>query len=490
MLITEITENRVNDKKIRVCAYCRVSSKHEEQLTSIENQISHYKDVIGNNEHYEFVGIYYDRVSGNKDKRPQFQKMMADAREKKFDIICTKSISRFARNTYTMISAVRELKELGIGVYFELQNMNTLNMEGEMLLTIYAAFAQAESDSVGDLLRMSHKRRALEGNHNVCFISILGYSSDGFGNPVPDKNAWIVEKMFVLASEGYNPSEIARSLNAEGIRSYRDRDFSGPVVRKILRNPTYKGVIVRRHYCLNDEGDVIENDGTHPPLVIKGYHKPIVSEDLWEKAQASLEYKKLPVSKESVKAELESIKGRVFCACCGYAMHGTYDKRSNTGYLRCYGSSQYGIRFCSRPSVPLSALDKREFPAGRFYIATQGDSLGRLHHTLIPEEEWKGVRRDPPALAHDSDTEKYEGLLYCGYCNRPLSRYRVRARSPIWTCRWGRKHECRGIRIKDDEIKRLNPAPMAHFFKEMIIDGKKYHSYTREDGCAGEIQPI
>ena len=152
MEITVIKAQKDDKKKLRVAAYCRVSREGEEQESSIENQRAHYEELINENPDYEYAGVYCDNgISGFKEARPGFQKMMEDARARKIDLIITKSITRFARNTDTILKATRELKELGIGVFFELQNMNTLTQGGELLMTVYAAFAQGESQTYRDL---------------------------------------------------------------------------------------------------------------------------------------------------------------------------------------------------------------------------------------------------------------------------------------------------------------------------------------------------
>ena len=153
-------QDPIVERKKRVCAYCRVSTDSSEQENSIENQIAHYKEMIQRNNMYEYAGIYYDYgISGFKESRPGFQQMMNDARSGKIDLIMTKSISRFARNTDTILKATRELKDLGIGVFFELQNIDTLTQEGELLLTIYAAFAQGESETYRGLSKTARRRQ-------------------------------------------------------------------------------------------------------------------------------------------------------------------------------------------------------------------------------------------------------------------------------------------------------------------------------------------
>lgn len=136
-------------ERLRVCTYCRVSTEEDEQANSLENQMAHYEEAIQANQNYEFAGIYSDfGISGFKENRPGFQAMLEAARKHEIDLIITKSVSRFCRNTDTLLKTVRELKELGVGVLFELQHIDTLKTSGELMLTVLAAFAQAESEKL------------------------------------------------------------------------------------------------------------------------------------------------------------------------------------------------------------------------------------------------------------------------------------------------------------------------------------------------------
>ena len=151
MRLRKIEPIEAKAKKIRVCAYARVSTDSLKQGESFENQMTTYEALIKSNPEYEFAGVYADQgISGTSENRPEFQRMLADCRAVKIDLIITKSISRFARNTVTLLNTVRELKSLGIGVFFEEQNINTLNAEGELLITILSSYAQEESLSASE----------------------------------------------------------------------------------------------------------------------------------------------------------------------------------------------------------------------------------------------------------------------------------------------------------------------------------------------------
>ena len=174
--------NSRQKQKLKVCAYCRVSTDADEQENSLENQIRHYKEVITSNPNYEYAGVYSDfAISGFKEKRPGLQKMLADARKGKIDLILTKSVSRFARNTSIVLEATRKLKELNVGVFFELQNINTLSGEGELMLTILAAFAQAESESGSVGAKMVYKRKYEAGIPVQYLERSFGFKKDERG---------------------------------------------------------------------------------------------------------------------------------------------------------------------------------------------------------------------------------------------------------------------------------------------------------------------
>ena len=150
-------------KRKRVCAYVRVSTDSLEQEDSLDNQSAYFADYIRSNPAWEFAGIYADQgISGFKENRPQFQKMIADARAGKIDLIIVKSVSRFARNTETVLKFSRELKSIGVGIFFELQNINTLSGPGELMLTIIAAFAQAESQGASDNANLTYRQLSVK----------------------------------------------------------------------------------------------------------------------------------------------------------------------------------------------------------------------------------------------------------------------------------------------------------------------------------------
>ena len=238
-------------KKKRVAAYVRVSTDSMEQEGSLVNQSTYYESFLGNNPDYEFVGIYSDQgISGYEERRPGFQKMIEDARDGKIELIYVKSVSRFARNTETVLKYSRELKQYGVGIYFELQNINTLSSEGELMLTILAAFAQAESENYRDTTRMAVRRKYAKGEISVAAAKTYGFEPDEYGGVrVLWDQAAVIRKMFELAYQGMIPSDIKKYLNHRNIPSPSGGRWDDTGVHRVLRNVMYKGdVILQKTY--------------------------------------------------------------------------------------------------------------------------------------------------------------------------------------------------------------------------------------------------
>ncbi|GLC79338.1 recombinase family protein [Lacrimispora brassicae] len=203
-----------------MAAYCRVSSDKKEQLLSYENQLNYYTGYINNNPLYQFAGVYADEgITGtNTKKRDEFNKMIIDCRAGKIDMIITKSISRFARNTLDCLNYVRELKELGIGIIFEKENINTLDAKGEVLLTILSSLAQDESRSISENSTWGIRRRFEKGQHKMSTKRFLGFDTDEGGKLVINrKQAPIVKRLYYEFLSGKTVDYIKRIFEREGV---------------------------------------------------------------------------------------------------------------------------------------------------------------------------------------------------------------------------------------------------------------------------------
>ena len=263
--------------RTRAAAYCRVSTEHDEQEDSLENQIRHYEEEIKVNLAYELVEVYYDfGISGFKGKRPGFQRMMKDARNRKMDLIITKSISRFARNTTTVLEATREFKSLGIGVFFELQGINTLSSEGELLMTIYAAFAQAESESIHEGAKMVYRHKYEAGIPVQYLERSFGYRKDSEGNYwIEEAEAGWIRKNYHMIADGYTPEAVKRLLNDNGVRSANGAEWNDCMVIRLIENEIYKGDYIMHKHFVNEERKIVENIGQVDSWYVEHNHVPI-----------------------------------------------------------------------------------------------------------------------------------------------------------------------------------------------------------------------
>lgn len=218
--VGNIARQQEKKPKLRVAAYCRVSTDTEEQATSYEAQIAHYTEYIQKNPEWEFAGVYADDgISGtNTKKRSEFNRMIEDCEAGNIDMIITKSISRFARNTLDCLKYIRQLKEKNIPVFFEKESINTMDAKGEVLITIMASLAQQESQSLSQNVKLGLQFRYQNGQVQVNHNHFLGYTKDENGNLIIDPDqAEVVKRIYREYLEGYSMDKIAKGLEADEI---------------------------------------------------------------------------------------------------------------------------------------------------------------------------------------------------------------------------------------------------------------------------------
>ena len=462
----EIIQEKPQEKKLRVCAYCRVSTDAEEQENSLENQISHYENVIRSNPAYEFAGVYSDfAISGYKEKRPGLQKMLADARAGKIDLILTKSVSRFARNTAIVLKATRELRELNVGVFFELQNINTLSGEGELMLTILSAFAQAESESASAGAKMVYRRKYEQGIPVQYLERSFGYAKSASGEYVPDQEeaAWVL-KIYEMAADGYTPAAIRRFLNGQGVRTVGGAAWSDSAVFRLLENEIYKGDYIMHKHFVNEDRKLVKNRGEVDAWYIRGDHMPIVTEKLWQKAQDELRRKREYLTEgsrimERTEENYPYMK-RLYCAECGYPLYHRIYSNGNRLNWGCSGTKRYGKGFCGGVNVPDCIVRGWDFE-GNIYIREEHTDRGVKEFSYLKEASWRRRHKKKACTAvfPEATVENYPYMkkLHCAECGSHLTRHKDAARSKVlWICggckRKG-KDFCRGIRVPDEVIR-------------------------------------
>jgi DNA invertase Pin-like site-specific DNA recombinase len=329
-------DDRMRDEtdkpKIRTAAYCRVSSGDEDQQTSYTLQVKHYTQYIKKNKEWEFSGIYADEgISGTSIKnRTNFQKMIEDCKAGKIDLVITKSISRFARNTLDCIHYVRMLKSLPspVGVYFEKENLDSLDSKSEFILTILSSLAQDESRNISENVKWANQKRFQQGKFHLPTRFFLGYDKDKQGNLViNEEQAATVRRIYREYLEGYGTETIARRLVEDEVKTGRGKTkWSGASVRTILINEKYCGDIIMQKYVTVDflTHRRVANRGQQPQYLISDNHPAIISKEDWNAVQVEMErraknYKCAKTGTTWRQDETGVFSNKLFCETCGEA---------------------------------------------------------------------------------------------------------------------------------------------------------------------------
>lgn len=476
--------------KIPVVVYARVSTKSENQSDSLMNQIAHYKESVGTDPRYELKEIYYDfGISGYKQSRTGFQRMMKDAEAGNFNLVITKAITRFARNTQTVLESTRRLKELGIGVYFELQGINTLSQEGELLMTLFAAFGQAENEGARKHTLMSLKRNYEKGVPNRQLQRCMGYRKGDDGEFYPDQYAPLVLEMFEMAADGYTPAQITNFFNSEGRMTHNGKPFHRATVTKMLRNVAYKGDFIGQRYYVDENRHQRRNNEELPMYFFECDHIPIVSSELWKKAQSRLDNasrRAIPTKSRLLPLTDENYPYRhaLFCARCGHKLNRAV--RAGRVLWECSGKAKWSKGFCSGVSATDDEVRSQNISAPVYIspIIEKGVVQG---HRFVPVDVWsmdhqkKAHKTTAPALTEEN--YPYMNRIYCKYCGSRLRRLINKDGSITWICNGMSRHGkafCRGVRVPDEK---LNPLKNIHnnvYIGKETINGKECYGYSRK----------
>ncbi len=281
--VTEIPQQK------RVAVYARVSAESERLMHSLFAQMSRYSDYIQKNPNWTYAGVYSDSgITGTMiDKRDEFQRMLTDCEKGKIDIILVKSISRFARNTVDLLNTVRHLKELGIEVRFEKENINSMTAEGELMLSVLASFAQEESRSVSENVKWGIRKRFEHGIPNGK-VRVFGYVWQADTLVIVPTEAEIVKRIFNEYLMGKTPRKIASGLNDEGMTTRASCLWSDFGIRTILKNITYTGNLLLQKGFVTDPITKRrkKNSGEQPRYLVENTHEPIVSKAVFDAVQA------------------------------------------------------------------------------------------------------------------------------------------------------------------------------------------------------------
>lgn len=387
-------------ERLRVAAYCRVSTDDEDQIKSYNSMVQHYTDLIKNNKEWVFAGVYADRaITGTKvDKRDEFQKLIQDCLEDKIDMIIAKSIPRFARNTLDTLKYVRMLKERNVAVYFEVEKINTLK-DGEFLMTILSSVAQQEVENTSAYVKKGLKMKMKRGEL-VGFQGCLGYDYDTVTKSlsINEEGAEVVRYIFERYVAGAGSTMIARELNEKEIPTIKGNPWTSSSVMGIINNEKYKGdILLGKTFTVDPISKRrLENLGEEDRYYIHNHHEPIVSEELFERAQEIRNRRNGNRKKGVTPGKREKFSRQYAFSCmleCGFCGGNLSRRRwhSSSKYKKtiwqCVKSTKNGKRFCpDSKGIPEQVIEDAFVQSYRMLCSDNKDVLdeflNRVEKTL------------------------------------------------------------------------------------------------------------
>ena len=392
-------------KKLRVAAYCRVSTDNEEQAGSYETQVSHYREFISANPEWILVDVYADEgiSATNTKKRDDFNRMIDDCKKGIIDMIFTKSISRFARNTVDCLNYIRMLKDINIPVFFEKENINTMDAKGEVLITIMASLAQQESESISKNVKLGLQYRYQHGKVLLNSKYFLGYDKDEDGNLVVNpKEAEVVKRIFLEYLQGSSCQKIAKGLERDSILTARGNPkWHDSTIRKILENEKYMGdALLQKTYTvdfLNKKR--VKNNGIVPQYYIEDHHEAIIPKELFLQVQDEIARR---ASERDIEGKRKGFSANhafsqiVFCAECGgqYRRIHWNNRGKKSIVWRCLTRLKNKDK-CRARTVKEEVLQEAFLDALNEMLANSNDYLNRLTANL------------EVAIKHNSTDEKF-----------------------------------------------------------------------------------
>ena len=341
-------------KLTRVAAYARVSSGKDAMLHSLSAQVSYYSNLIQNHSGWQYVGVYADEaLTGTKENRENFQRLLADCRSGKMDMVITKSISRFARNTVTLLETVRELKNMGVDVFFEEQNIHSLSADGELMLTILASYAQEESLSASENQKWRVKQKFSNGQPWRTYM--LGYRYDGEQLVIVPEEAAIVRSIFADYLDGKGFLAIMKRLNESGILTQQGFTWHQSAVQRVLRNYTYTGnLLLQTKFRENHlTKRTVVNRGELPQYHIQNSHEPIIDMDTYKAVQIEMAHRSDQFGKPQTTVTYP-FTGIITCAECGKHYRRKMKKTGSVWICSTYNT--LGKAACQSKAIPESVL--------------------------------------------------------------------------------------------------------------------------------------
>ncbi len=397
-----------NPKKRRVAAYARVSTDHEEQVTSYKAQINYYTKYIKERADWEFAGMYTDEgISGTSTKhREGFKRMIADALNGKIDLIISKSVSRFARNTVDSLSTIRKLKENKVECYFEKENIWTFDAKGELLLTIMASLAQEESRSISENCTWGHRKRFADGKFSIPFSHFLGYDRGPDGNLVVNpEQAKLVRRIYGMFLGGMSINYIANKLTSEGIPtpSY-SKKWNSSCIGSILSNEKYKGdALLQKSYTVDYLTQKrARNKGQLPQYYVRESHEAIIPPATFDLVQSIL------ASRASGRSRVNWVSifsGKIRCGCCG-GWYGPKPWNSGTKYKKIVWqcNHKYDGKKCTSPTLSEANLKEIFLQTANRIITQKYRIIETYRSVILPKLSTTELEKQRTELIAENET--------------------------------------------------------------------------------------
>lgn len=335
--IDKIKPSIAAKKKLRVAAYCRVSTDSDAQLESLKTQKSHYENYITARDDWKFAGLYFDEgITGTKaDKRPELMRLLADCKARKIDFIITKSISRFSRNTTDCLEIVRTLLNLNIPVYFEKENINTGSMKSELFLSILSSMAEGESASISQNNKWSIKKRFENGTYKLGYVP-YGYSWINGEMKVNPEQAKVIKRIFAELLSGKGTDAIAKELNAEQVPTKKGGRWNSSSIRAIAANEKYTGDCIFQKTYTDSNFNRHKNDGILDKYLVPNHHEAIISHEDFKAAAKLIEQRAIEkgIKRSSAKYQRRyAFSGKIICGECGDTFRRRSHKSTYGGYV-------------------------------------------------------------------------------------------------------------------------------------------------------------
>ena len=475
----------------RTVAYARVSRDTERLMNSVSAQISYYSAFIQNNPEWEYAGVYADcGISGTDTaKRGEFRRMLADCEAGKIDIILTKSISRFARNTVDLLETVRHLKSLGIEVRFEKEHINSLSEDGELMLSLLASFAQEESRSISENVKWGVRKRFQSGEIGAANKHILGYRYDEDEKKyviIPEE-AEAVRWMFQMYIDGVPLRGIAESMNNAGIRTTLGNGFQEASVRQLIFNEVYAGDIRRQKCYMADPitKTKVKNCGELPQYYMADCHEAIIDRETYAKVKAEME------RRAGLVNPAYPFTGKVKCGICGSCFtrkKGTHKGKTYVDWI-CRSKKETAMSCTSEnfsegelKRISAQMLGMQEFDEAVFEKAVRGMTVlqnGDLEFHLSGggTKNWKNLHLDPPRHIA-TVTDCFQGKIRCAACGNTYHRVNSAGKWVYWYC-IGKKRknvECHNPNCTDYKLRQVS----AHMMGLEEFSGAEFERQIEE----------